>query len=192
MLAIHCLRRTSRHLVINTSRSTFSTLPYPKSSEIQTGTSINYSELHKANRDQLDDLKKSVPANDVLEAKRLETEQIKNKTPVVTSTEKFASGLSPIQSTSSITPTGDGLFHNTKVSDTPVAPGIPVTSNVPPLGNEQHSRKEEQIPSSRFSAFLRSIRSGLPFFPSRKNLSSTIDIATTREYFIPVCTYSSF
>jgi hypothetical protein len=46
--------------------------------------------------------------------------------------------------------------------------------------------EHERIPSSRFSAFLRSIQSGLPLFPSKKNLGSSIDIATTREHFLPV------
>jgi len=78
-----------------------------------------------------------------------------------------------------------------KVSNTIVLPGIPVTASVPPLASEQQrtakEEEHERIPSSRFSAFLRSIRSGLPFFPSKKNLASSVDIATIREHFIPVC-----
>jgi hypothetical protein len=196
------LRQTSRRLIINSSRSTFSTLPYPKSSESQAGTdgtSNNYSGFNKTtntDRIQLDDLKKSktdgvesVPPNDILEAKRIQIEQKNNKlsTPVATSTDKFSAGLSPMQATSSITPDGSGLFHDAKILNTPIAPGIPISPNIPPVTNEEHLRKEEQIPSSRFSAFLRGISSGLPLFPSKKTMSSSLDIATTREYFIPVC-----
>jgi hypothetical protein len=209
MLVSYCLRHTSRRLIINTSRSTFSTLPYPKSSETKAGTdgtSSNFPEFYNTgnpDRIALDDLKKSktnhtdsVPHNDVLEAQRIEKEQKTDKKlpPVVTSTEKFAAGLSPIQATSSITPDGIGLFHDAKVSNTPISPGIPIvpnipqtTTNLPPITNEEQLRKDDQIPSSPFSAFLRGISSGLPFFPSRKTTASPIDIATTREYFIPVC-----
>jgi hypothetical protein len=209
MLAIYCLRHTSRRLVLNTSRSTFSTLPHPKSSEVKTGadtTSNNYPGFYNAAKSDdvlLHDLKKStvptskidskesVPANDLLEAQRIEKEQKNEKTltstPVVTSAEKFAAGLSPIQATSSITPTGDALFHNAKVLNTPVSPGIPITGNAPPPpSTHEEYPKQEQIPSSYFSVFIRSIRSGLPFFPSKKTISSPVDIATTREYYIPV------
>jgi hypothetical protein len=82
------------------------------------------------------------------------------------------------------------IVSDAKVSNTFVLPGIPVNPSVPPLASEQQRTKKEEeherIPSSRFSAFLRSIQSGLPFFPSKKNLASTIDISTTREHFIPV------
>jgi len=206
MLAIYCLRQTSRRLVINTSRSTFATLPHPKSSEVQTGTDGNsnnrpgFYNTTKAVDGLLHDLKKStskidslepVSSNDILEAKRIEKEQKNDKTstptPVVTSSEKFSSGLSPLQATSSITPTGGGLFQDAKVLNTPVSPGIPITPNAPPTTNEEPSKKDEHIPSSRFSAFLRGIRSGLPFFPSNKTISSPVNLATTREYYIPVC-----
>jgi hypothetical protein len=77
-----------------------------------------------------------------------------------------------------------------KASKTLILPGVPLTPTPPALANEsQRVTKEvehERIPSSRFSAFLRSIQSGLPFFPSKKNLGSSIDIATTREHFLPV------
>jgi hypothetical protein len=192
MLAIYCLRQTSRRLVINTSRSTFATLPHPKSSEVQTGTNGNSNNRpgFYNTAKEVDGLE-PVSSNDILEAKRIEKEQKNDKksTPVVTSTEKFSSGLSPLQATSSIIPTGDGLFHDAKVSNTPVSPGIPITANAPPpqTTNEEPPNKEKQIPSSYFSAFLRGINSGLPFFPSRKTISSPVNIATTREYYIPVC-----
>ncbi|CAF3396400.1 unnamed protein product [Rotaria sp. Silwood1] len=212
MLTINFLQQTSRRLVINKARLTFSSSSYSKPSETQTktdATSQNYPGFYNtANVDRVDlhDLKKSiapslkiesseaVPPNDLLEAKRVEQTKTNDKTtiPVVTSTEKFSSGLSSIQATSSITPTGDGLFHGAKVSNTPVSPGIPITAKTPPITNvssttnEDSSRKGEQIPSSGFSAFLRSIRSGLPFFPSSKRSSKPFDIATTREYFIPL------
>jgi hypothetical protein len=132
-----------RQLVLISTRATFSTLPYPKSSEIQAasdGTPINYptpkSEIEYG---------KHMPPNDISEA---------------------------------------------KVSNTFVLPGVPLTPTPPPLANEpQRTTKvveHERIPSSRFSAFLRSIQSGLPLFPSKKNLGSSIDIATTREHFLPV------
>jgi len=207
MLAIYCLRQTSRHLVINTSRSTLATVPHPKSSEVQTGTdatSNNRPGFYKtanAVDGLLHDLKKStskidnlepVSSNDILEAKRIEKEQKNDKTstptPVVTSTEKFSAGLSPLQATSSITPTGGGLFQDAKVLNTPVSPGIPITPNaLPATTSEELSKKDEHIPSSHFSAFLRGIRSGLPFFPSNKTISSPVNLATTREYYIPVC-----
>jgi hypothetical protein len=81
------------------------------------------------------------------------------------------------------------LSQDTKVSSTLILPGVPVSKPVAPLATEQpkiEEKQHERIPSSRFSAFLSSIRSGLPFFPSKKNLASSVDIATTREHFIPV------
>ncbi|CAF1162371.1 unnamed protein product [Rotaria sordida] len=224
MLTINFLQQTSRRLVINTSRPTFFALSYSKSSETKTKTDVtshNYPGFYDtANVDRVDahELKKlikpspkidsseSVPSNDLLEAQRIEQIKANEKTttPIVTSTEKFSSGLSSIQATSSITPTGDGLFHDAKVSNTPLAPGIPITPlapgisitplapgititpNVPPTTNEEYLRKDEQIPSSGFTAFLRGIRSGLPFFPSSKTRSKPVDIATTREHFIPL------
>jgi hypothetical protein len=191
MLAIHYLRQTSRHLVLSTSRSTFSTLPHPKSSKTD-ANSVNYPGFYNttnADRVQLDDFNKSakidsieaVPPNDLLEAERIEKND-KIPIPVVTSAEKFAAGYLPLESTSSISPTGSNLFHDAKVSNIPVSSGLP---NIP-----SKTVEEDQIPSSGFSAFLRSIRSGLPFFPSRENISSPINIATTREYFLPVSNHS--
>jgi hypothetical protein len=173
MLANYCLRQTSRRLVFHTSRSTFSALPQQKTSD-----------LPKSNVGNI----KAVPSNDLLEEKRLENEQknIKSATPVATSTEKFSAGLSPLQTTSSITPTGGRLFHDAKISNTPISPGIPIIASMPPKLSEESATKDEQIPSSRFSAFLRGISSGLPFFPSKKTKSSPMNIATTREYYIPL------
>lgn len=83
----------------------------------------------------------------------------------------------------------------TRLAKTIILSGVPVTGKTPTLANEeQRIRTKEQevehqhdrIPASRFSAFLRGIRSGLPFFPSKKNKPVSIDIATTREHFIPV------
>lgn len=51
---------------------------------------------------------------------------------------------------------------------------------------DMNSSKQEVLPSSGFSAFLRSITSGLPFFPSTKSLPTVIDFATTRESYIPL------
>ena len=201
MLAIHNLRQTSRHLILNASRSTFSTLPNQKSIEKQSGTdatSNNYPSFYDtSNVDNLKKLAKSdnieaVASNDLLEAKRIAKEKNDDRTPVVTSTEKFASGFSPLPSTSSIAPTGSGLFHDVKTLNTPVSPGIPIKSTTPPIVEEEHEKKENQMPSSGFSAFLRGISSGLPFFPSNKMSSSPVNIASTREYFLPVSNYSFF
>lgn len=78
----------------------------------------------------------------------------------------------------------------TKVSNTFVLSGVPLRSTSPPLAHESSSstKKEEhkRIPSSRFSAFLRSIRSGLPFFPSKKALASPVNVVSKREHFLPV------
>ena len=207
MLAVHRLRQTSCRLALNTaSRSTFATLPSVKANEKQTVTdptsSINYPGFYdatNANRTTLADPKRSssttqntepVPLNDLLEAKRIQEEQQKTKpsstSPVTTSAEKFISGLTPIQGTSSITPTSTGLFQNAEVSNTPVSPGIPISTARPLAVPEDQPKKDDRLPSSRFVAFLRSIRSGLPIFPSSKATASPIDIATTREYFIPV------
>lgn len=79
-----------------------------------------------------------------------------------------------------------------KVSNTFVLTGVPLSSPPasPPLAQEVASstkkQESERIPSSRFSAFLRSIRSGLPFFSSKKDLASSMNIVTTREHFLPV------
>jgi hypothetical protein len=164
MLTGFYFRQTSRYLVISSSRVTLSTLPYPKSSETQAapdGTPINYPTTQNLSK------------NDDIETKRLRNEQ---KILNVASNEKLAAD------------TNAGL---SKVSNTLVLPGVPVTSAPPPIAREQQQRTtkeegDERIPSSRFSAFLRSIRSGLPFFPSTKNSASAMNIATTREHFIPV------
>jgi len=166
MLTGFYFRQTSRYLVISSSRVTLSTLPYPKSSETQAapdGTPINYPTTQNLSK------------NNDIETKRVRNEQ---KILNVSSNEKFAAD------------TNAGL---SKISNTLVLPGVPVTSTPPPLAREQQQRttKEEEegherIPSSRFSAFLRSIRSGLPVFPSKKNSASAMNIATTREHFIPV------
>lgn len=78
----------------------------------------------------------------------------------------------------------------TKVSNTFILSGVPLRSTSPPLAHQSSSstktEEHERIPSSRFSAFLRSIRSGLPFFPSKKALASPVNIVTTREHFLPV------
>jgi hypothetical protein len=159
MLTSFYFRQTSRYLVISSSRVSLSTLPYPKSSETQAapdGTPINYPTTQNLSK------------NDDIETKRLRNEQ------------KILNAAD----------TNAGVFQDAKISNTLVLPGIPVTSAPPPLAREQQRTTEEEgherIPSSRFSAFLRSIRSGLPFFPSKKNSASGMNIATTREHFIPV------
>jgi hypothetical protein len=104
----------------------------------------------------------------------------------------------PINYPSKIDPLGsietqrvEKILPDAKVSNTIVLSGVPLTPTAPPLAKEQQNttkeEENERIPSSRFSAFLRSIRSGLPFFPSKKNLASSVNLATTREHFIPVC-----
>ena len=138
MLTSFYFRQTSHRVVINSSRVTLSTLPYPKSSETQAapdGTPINY----------------------------------------------------PIKQSETIV----NLSHDAKVSNTLILPGTPINKTVPPLATEQRRKEEERqlherIPASRFSAFLSSIRSGLPFFPSKKNNASSVNYAITREHFIPV------
>ena len=208
MLAVRRLHQTSCRLALNTaSRSTFATLPSAKSNEKQTipdaaSSSINYPGFYEsANASQvaMNDTKRStsrvenvepVPANDLLEAKRLHEEQHKTNVAstshVKTSTEKFVAGLTPIQGTSSITPTSTGLLQHAELSSTPVSPGIPIATARPLTANDDQTKKDDRLPSSRFVAFLRSIRSGLPIFPSSKAVASPIDLATTREYFIPV------
>lgn len=188
MLTSYCLRQTSHRLVSQTSRSTFATLPQAKSNENQPGF------YDTAQKDKLLSPKSStgqaepIPSNDLLEAQRTDKEpkHLKSQTPVATSVDKFAAGLSPLQTTSSITPSGDRLFQDPKTVTTPIAPGIPVTASIPFTNPEGKSKKEELIPSSRFSAFLRGIRSGLPFFPSKQAASAPVNIATTREYYIPL------
>ncbi len=135
-----------------------STLPYPKSSETQAAPDGT-----PINYPTTQNLSK----NDDIETKRLRNEQ------------KILNAAD----------TNAGVFQDAKISNTLVLPGIPVNSAPPPLAREQQRTTEEgheRIPSSRFSAFLRSIRSGLPFFPSKKNSASGMNIATTREHFIPV------
>ena len=177
MLANYCIRQTSRRLVFHTSRSTFSALPQQKPNEKKSETSSNYPGFYDTTKSGDVGNVEAVPSNDLLEAKRLENEQknIKSSTPVATSTEKFSAGLSPLQTTSSITPTGGRLFHDAKISNTPISPGIPIIASMPPKLSEESATKDEQIPSSRFSAFLRGISSGLPFFPSSKNTSLPLD-----------------
>ncbi|CAF2818038.1 unnamed protein product [Rotaria sp. Silwood2] len=172
MLSSFYLQQTSRRLIIISTRATLSISPYPKPSEIQTtsdGVSINYLTQKNSLNKLKDDNIKHIPLNDLLEVKNL------NKTSLVSNNEK---------------PNIGNLQQDTKVSSTLVLPGVPVNPNVKSLANEQqHTIKDEQherLPSSRFSAFLRSIRSGLPFFSSKKNKGSSVEIATTREHFIPL------
>ncbi|CAF1098545.1 unnamed protein product [Rotaria sp. Silwood1] len=162
MLSSYYLHQTTRRLIIISIRATLSTSPYPKVSEIQTthdGIPTNYlKQKKKLDNDNI----KSISLNDLLEVKQLD------KTSLIS----------------------NDLYQDTKVSSTFILSGIPIHSNVSSLTNEQHTIKKEQhherIPSSRFSAFLRSIRSGLPFFPSKKNKESSMNITTTREHFIPL------
>ncbi|CAF1154047.1 unnamed protein product [Rotaria sordida] len=165
MLSRFYLYQTSRRLIIISTRVTLSTLPYPRVSEIeatQDGIPINYLPQQNLSNKLKDNNIKLVPLNDLLEAKRLE------KTSLISNTEKSID---------------NNLHQNTKISSRLVLSGTPINRNIPSLPNKQH----ERIPSSRFSAFLRSIRSGLSFFPSKKtNVSSSGDITTTREHFIPL------
>ncbi|CAF3760978.1 unnamed protein product [Rotaria sp. Silwood1] len=162
MLSSYYLHQTTRRLIIISIRATLSTSPYPKVSEIQIthdGIPTNYlKQKKKLDNDNI----KSISLNDLLEIKQLD------KTSLIS----------------------NDLYQDTKVSSTFILSGIPIHSNVSSLTNEQHTIKKEQhherIPSSRFSAFLRSIRSGLPFFPSKKNKESSMNITTTREHFIPL------
>ncbi|CAF3477706.1 unnamed protein product [Rotaria socialis] len=161
MLSSVYFRQTSHRFIIISTRATLSTSSYSKPTEIPTTLQNQTNKLDVDHR-------KSISPNDILEAKRLERN-----------------------------PTNANFSQDIKVSSTFVLPGIQVTGNAPPLASEtQHTTKEEDnqqqqqqhetIPSTRFSAFLRSIRSGLPFFPSKKNKGSSMDIATTREHFIPL------
>lgn len=78
-----------------------------------------------------------------------------------------------------------------KRSNTIILPGVPIAAKAPPLATEQPRvstsiEHPERPPASRFTAFLRSISSGLPFFPSQQSPASAMDLATTREHFLPV------
>ena len=165
MLTNSYFRQTNSHWILNVFQATSS---YSRSNKIQStgyGTSTNYSRLQNSIKTGTN------------ETKRLEDD------------EKKAADLSSAQSTSSVSSTSRTHVHDTRVLNTFVLPGISVTTPVQTLANEQQhigKQQHERIPSSRFSAFLRSIQSGLPFFPSRKNVPSPMDIATTREHFIPV------
>ena len=181
MLTNSYFHQTSRRLFLSVSQIVSS---YSRSNKIQSTTygtiSINYSTLQNS----LNKIK--IDTNDSLETKRLEDE------------EKKTTDSSSTPSTSSISSTSRTHVQDTRVLNTFVLPGIPVTTPVQTLASEQQhigKEKEEQqyerIPSSRFSAFLRSIRSGLTFFPSKKNVPSSMDIATTREHFIPVSYFNS-
>lgn len=161
--------RPASHCVLSySSRVTLSTLPYPKSSETQAapdGTPINYPTGQPPVHEQT---LPPVPPNDLLDAKWTP------RTPTAAGTNPATMGIPP----------------QPKVSNTLVLPGEPVTAAPPPLASERpqqpSNEQYERIPSSRFSAFLRSIRSNLPFFPAKKNNASAMNITTTREHFIPV------
>lgn len=177
MLGVHSLRQTSRYLILNATRSSFSTVPQPKQSE-------NVDQLNITARKTGDF--EAIPANDLLEAKRTIRDAQNDPIPIVTSTEKFVTGFSPLQPTSSLTPTGHGLFQDAKTFNTSISPGVPVAPSKTSVIEDDPPKKDDQIPSSGFSAFLRGISSGLPLFPSGKNRSSPVNITTTREYFLPV------
>ncbi|UJR36269.1 hypothetical protein I4U23_028999 [Adineta vaga] len=185
MLVAHNLRQTSRYFIFNISRSSFSTLPQQKlTNEKQSGNVAN-SHNYPVYYDNTTNIE-PIPSNDLLAAKRTIKDEKNEPIPVVTSHEKFATAFSPLQATSSLTPTGHGLFQDAKVINTSISPGVPITTNKSSPIEEEQTKKEDHIPSSGFSAFLRGISSGLPLFPSRKNRSSPVNITTTREYFLPL------
>ena len=181
MLGVHSLRQTSRYLILNATRSSFSTVGQAKQSE---SNPTNVNQLNTTAR-KIGDYE-AIPSNDLLEAKRAIRDEKNDPVPIVTSTEKFVTGFSPLQPTSSLTPTGHGLFQDAKAFNTSISPGTPIAPNKTPIIEEDLPKKDGQIPSSGFSAFLRGISSGLPLFPSGKNRSTPVNIATTREYFLPV------
>lgn len=158
MLTSFSFRQSSHRLVQISSRLTLSTSPYPKSSETQAAADGTPINYPRAHN-----------LSDQPKAKNIET----------ISRNDLLEAKQP-----------EKIVPDAKTSSTYVLPGVPLSPSPPPLTTEQQrstqDEEHEKIPSSRFSAFLRSIRSGLPFFPSRKNLASSVNIATTREHFIPV------
>ncbi|CAF0771047.1 unnamed protein product [Adineta ricciae] len=181
MLGVHSFRQTSRYFILNATRSSFSTVRQAKQTE---SNPTNVDQLNTTAR-KIGDYE-AIPSNDLLEAKRTIRDEKNDPALVVTSTEKFVTGFSPLQPTSSLTPTGHGLFQDAKAFNTSISPGTPVVPSKTPIIEEDSPKKDDQIPSSGFSAFLRGISSGLPLFPSRKNRSSPVNITTTREYFLPL------
>ncbi|CAF1302482.1 unnamed protein product [Adineta ricciae] len=174
MLKSLSYRQTSLHLLVKSSRVTLSTLPYPKSSQTQAspdGTPINYPTA--AQTSSKDEKVPSISPNDLLAAKQSQK----------------SSDIPAGHSLSSVPQTDARLSQDSKVSSTLVLPGEPLRPAAPPLATEQQRRtttEYERLPSSRFSAFLRSIRSGLPFFSSKSRSASSINITTTREHFLPI------
>ena len=78
-----------------------------------------------------------------------------------------------------------------KLSNTFILPGTPINRTMQISTNEQiRTRNEEdqheRVSSSRLTNIFRRIRSSLPFFSSKHTQLSSVDIATTREHFIPV------
>ncbi|CAF5227142.1 unnamed protein product, partial [Rotaria magnacalcarata] len=145
MLSNVYFRQTSRRFIIISTRATLSTSSYSKPTEIPTTLQNQTNKLDVDHR-------KSISSNDILEAKILERN-----------------------------PTNANFSQDIKVSSTFVLPGIQVTANPPPLAietqrttKEEDNQQHETMPSTRFSAFLRNIRSGLPFFPSKKNKGSSM------------------
>ena len=185
MIIVYSLHQTNRRLCIQTIRSTFSTLTLSKSRRAQVETdAISHHNLNFDNKTSRKLVNfESVPPNDLLEAKRIEQVARNDRTTasvsVGTNIEKFSIDRSTV-------PTSNNLFHDTKLSDTSVASSTSVAGTTLSTANAEDSRKNERIPSSRFSALLRSISSSLPFFSSRKNRTVKIDVSTTRECFIPV------
>ncbi|UJR09826.1 hypothetical protein I4U23_014052 [Adineta vaga] len=164
MLRSLSCRQTSRYVLIKSSRVTLSTLPYPKSSETQAasdGTPINYPTGQTPSKHENI---QTISANDLLAAKQ--SHKISNEI----EKDKMIAG----HSLSSISPTNIRVSQDNKISSTLVLPGEPVRATIPPLATEQ--RQEHQL----------HIRSGLPFFSSKKNQASPMNIMTTREHFIPL------
>ena len=158
---------SSRHL---RCRASLSTVSYPKANDPPVVPAV-------AKKEKIDD---PVARNDLLQA---EQPPVTDRSSTLTSAEKAAAGLTTRSPTKQ-------LFQDVKVSNTLVLPGIPVNATVPPpLTRETPSNGEQQresAPSSRFSAFLRSIRSGTPFFPSTKSNDAPVNIALSREHFLPL------
>jgi hypothetical protein len=182
MLANFHVCQTSRHLLTNSTRLTLSTLPHLKSNKgpvTSDGAPINDSTLKPS---IISDKIESIARNDLLDAKQF---QINPSDSTVTNPDKF--NHSSTSSSSATTAT----VHAIQESNTFVLPGVPIARNVSFQNKEQTTRsideRQQPMPSSRFSAFLRSIRSGLPFFSSKTASTSTMDFASTREHFLPVC-----
>ncbi|CAF0738976.1 unnamed protein product [Didymodactylos carnosus] len=128
----------------------------------------------------------TVQTNDLLKAKVEEKKLFPSTESVPLSSENSSSDLNLIKPSSSLHSTSNTkeLFLEAPIH-TPVLPGIPISSPQTTAVSSDQSLTQ-QTSSSTSRRIIKSITSRLPFLSSKYTHSTSFDIPSTRENFIPV------